>query len=263
VVENFSRDLMLTPFDRDRFATTACGVLHIVDETTDDRGRALQKVTQRRAGIELSGWVSEPIAGLRGSHRCSHPVVYAECAGCSDQLPVVPAGYLTVAPAEADRVADRTLGTGTTVYWLLDEAEGTICRAFRVEGDELVSEPYRDPESDDVTLIVAHYGVRRRGAFLELTGPTWVRRTADGREHAAEARCLDLIQVVDAGDDRLLVMHGATTERAVYAYHPEAPEPWFLSEASCRQAAELRNANPPTSEPSRYAGGTPQTHSGC
>lgn len=267
VVENFRRALSTAPFEEDWFANTSCGVLRVLEDRDDPDGQSAQKLVQYREGVEIFGWSDRPVQGLRGDRHCPKRVIYADRWELEQGAqPEVPSGYVLRDPERAALAASQALKTGSRFYWLLDEVEGTICREYQIGEQELVSEPY----VKERRVARERHVARRDGAWIELSGPHWYRQEPDGWSRWMSSRCLYAYEVVEAQSDRLLVVNGrvgGSTDSAPstrpYAYHPKDVEPWFLSHEACLEAAQLRNANPPSIEPQQHAEVIPNAHTGC
>lgn len=267
VVENFRRALSPTPFGEDRFVDTSCGVLRVAEDRDNPDGQSAQKLAQYRDGVEIFGWSDRPVRGLRGDNICPRRVIYADRWQVElGNRPQVPPGYVLRDLERSTLAASHALKTGNQFYWLLDEAEGAVCRGYRIGDQELVSEPY----VKERRVVREIHGYQRVGSWLELLGPDWERQEPNGWNSFMSMRCAQIYEVVEAHDDSLLLVFGRSSlspdsapDMRPYAYHPKDVEPWFLSHQACLEAAELRNANPPSIEPQQLAESIPNAHSGC
>jgi len=193
-----------------------CGEIEVLAEEP-----ARTRVRVRERGVVLEGWVEGAVAP-RGEESCPPRVMRVRPAQASlrGQPPAppepLPEGFVEVRDVEVKRRG--------SVWWRLGGDEPRCERwKWRREGSMLER---RTAEAR------AWYEVREaEGAAFTLYGPGWESTRPNGS--SGGFLCAQPIRVVDAADDRWVVVTG---ERSFVAYHRDDVQHWFLSEQACLDA---------------------------
>lgn len=211
------------------FTETRCGRLSLLETRRGPNGETWQKVAQEEKGIEIQGWVDQPILEARGEDRCPlRELGNIQVMSFDGDSSGLPDGFAR--PAEPDALAkewEKLTKKERPVWIPVVDGEEIACREYKLKakGVGLARE-----EEKDGRKATYSFGLRLSGEHLSVSG---------GPCRGKPSCSLKFLLVgLDAHRVALL-----PTSARVPAYHVDDTEPWFFDRRGCESHGGVDHAS--------------------